>query len=101
MHLRLRICDGAHIATRPPGEQEDRLIPGPPWLSVATFTWLPERNSEQPLPAEQNARREAGLYRAAAGGLLLKIMFIDLLILNPINDNIYSTLNLKDQNRCA
>ena len=56
MHLRLRICDGAHIATRPPGEQEDRLIPGPPWLSDATFTWLPERNSGQPLPAEQNAR---------------------------------------------
>ena len=45
MSLR-RICDGAHIATRPPGEQEDRLIPGPPWLSDATFTWLPERNSE-------------------------------------------------------
>ena len=34
---RLRICDGAHIATRPPEEQEDRLTPGPPGLSGATF----------------------------------------------------------------
>ena len=31
-----------------------------------------------------------------------KLMFTDLLILqNSINGNIYSTLNLKDQNRCA
>ena len=74
MHLRLRICDGAHIATRPPGEQEDRLIPGPPWLSGATFTWLPEEFvGGSWLPAEQNTRRKAGLYRAAAGDLLLNI----------------------------